>query len=179
MGAPGVLRLEIDAAGLPEAECYELKVACALKVILREVCAIFPYPYIHLGGDESVIDRNWAKCAQYQYQTLQRQKGFAAPRFLMQPFFEALLPTVWAAGKCPILWYELDNIHSPAREFFFDHPDDVVLVTWRNALTPTYVELKLTGKAGSPLILAPGEHAYWITRSIRMTCRSGGTGGCR
>lgn len=152
------------ACDLEEAPKATQRMVCAanpkgarvLNAILKEVCAIFPYPYIHLGGDESVIDKNWAKCGRCQ--ALQKQKGFAAPRFLMQPFFEALLPTVRAAGKRPILWCELDNIRPPAKEFLFDYPDDALLVSWRNALTPMCAEL--TGKAGLPLILAPGEHAY-------------------
>ncbi|MBQ5617269.1 MAG: family 20 glycosylhydrolase, partial [Bacteroidaceae bacterium] len=77
---------------------------------------------------------------------------------LMIPFFNRMLDIVRKNGKEAILWCELDNIWPPANDYLFPYPQDVTLVTWRNALTPKCIEL--TEKYGHNLIMAPGEHAY-------------------
>lgn len=124
--------------------------------IIKEVAEVFPGEYIHLGGDESVIEQNWGRCAADS--VLMAQLGYSSAAQLMGYFFDKVLGSVRSAGKKAILWCELDNIYPPANEYLFDYPEDVTLVTWRNGLTPKCVEL--TGKHGNPLIMAPGEHAY-------------------
>lgn len=125
--------------------------------IIREVAAIFPSPYIHLGGDEAAVERNWALCDRDR--ALARKKGYAKPSDLMNLFFGRVLDSVRAVGKRPILWCELDNIRMPASDYLFPYPKDVVLVTWRMGLTPKCQEL--TAASGHTLIMAPGEYAYF------------------
>lgn len=125
--------------------------------ILREVAALFPSPYIHLGGDEAAVERNWALCDRDR--RLARKHGYSKPSDLMNLFFGRILASVRAAGKRPILWCELDNIRMPANEYLFPYPEDVVLVTWRMGLTPKCQEL--TAASGHTLIMAPGEYAYF------------------
>lgn len=132
-------------------EVYEL-----YDDIIREVAILFPSPFIHLGGDESVIDRNWGRCTRDSL--LMAAHGYRSPAELMNIFFGRILATVRSVGKKAILWCELDNIYPPARDYLFPYPDDVTLVTWRNGLTPKCIEL--TRLHGNDLIMAPGEYAY-------------------
>lgn len=124
--------------------------------IFRELTDIFPSQYIHLGGDEAAIEKNWAKCDSCI--ALMKKNGYNSPKQLMNIFFGKMLTLVRQNGKKPILWCELDNIYPPANDYLFPYPADATLVTWRNALTPKCIELTL--KHGHPLIMAPGEHAY-------------------
>ena len=124
--------------------------------VIKEIAALFPSEYIHLGGDEAAVAANWAKCDDCK--AMMQELGYTDPSQLMIPFFGKILESVRKHGKKPILWCELDNIWPPANEYLFPYPADVTLVTWRNALTPKCIEL--TRKHGHPLIMAPGEHAY-------------------
>lgn len=124
--------------------------------IIKEVAMLFPSRKIHLGGDEAAIKENWAKCNDCL--AMMRQAGYDKPSQLMIPFFNRILDIVRKNGKEAILWCELDNIWPPANDYLFPYPQDVTLVTWRNALTPQCIEL--TRKYGHNLIMAPGEHAY-------------------
>jgi hexosaminidase len=126
------------------------------KTIIEQVCDLFPSPYIHLGGDESVIERNWAKCERCQ--ALMQEKGYTKASQLMIPFFDKILGFVRQKGKKAILWCELDNFRLPANDFLFPYPKDVTLVSWRGGLTPKCIELAT--KNGNDIILAPGEYAY-------------------
>ena len=132
------------------------RVYSVLYDVFDEVNSMFPSPYIHLGGDEAAIGDNWAKCGDCK--TMMSELGYTAPSQLMIPFFGKILDKIRENGKRPILWCELDNIYPPAKEYLFPYPKDVVLVTWRNGLTPKCTEL--TGQSGNSLIMAPGEYAY-------------------
>ena len=127
-----------------------------LSDVITELAALFPSPYIHLGGDEAAVPANWAKCTDCQ--AMMQEKGYTKATQLMIPFFDTILETVRACGKSPILWCELDNIYPPANDYLFPYPEDVTLVTWRYGLTPTC--LSLTHKNGHPILMAPGEYAY-------------------
>lgn len=125
--------------------------------IFEEVSQVFPSKFIHLGGDESAIDKNWACCDRCRQ--LMETNGYTEARQLMIPFFEKMLAMVRAHGKSPILWCELDRIYAPANEYLFPYPKDVTLVTWRNGLTPKCIEL--TRQHGNALLMAPGEYTYF------------------
>lgn len=164
-------------AAYPELSCSHLKtdtvvvgkttnrMVCAaneksykvLADVIKEIAALFPSPYIHLGGDEAAVPANWDKCADCR--TMMQKAGYTKATQLMIPFFDRILASVRTAGKRPILWCELDNIYPPANDYLFPYPEDVTLVTWRNGLTPTC--LSLTHKHGHSIIMAPGEHAYF------------------
>ena len=120
--------------------------------IIKEVAMLFPSKKIHLGGDEAAVKENWAKCDDCL--AMMHEAGYDKPSQLMIPFFNRMLDIVRKNGKEAILWCELDNIWPPANDYLFPYPDDVTLVTWRNALTPKCIEL--TGKYGHNLIMAPG-----------------------
>lgn len=124
--------------------------------IIGCIASMFPSPYIHLGGDEAAIERNWALCGDCR--RMMSERGYTEAASLMNDFFGRMLSSVRSRGKKAILWCELDNIYMPAEKYLMDYPSDVTLVTWRNGLTPKCVEL--TAAHGNPLIMAPGEHAY-------------------
>lgn len=132
------------------------KVYTVYRDIIKEIAALFPSRYIHLGGDEAVVEKNWTKCTRCKalMQELNYQKTFQ----LMIPFFKRMLSFVQENGKTPILWCELDNEYPPANDYLFPYPENVTLVSWRRGLSPTCLEL--TRKHGNPLIMAPGEYAY-------------------
>lgn len=132
------------------------KVYEVLDDVIREISAIFPSKTIHLGGDESAIESNWAKSPENI--ELMRKHNYTKPEQLMNIFFKNVLASVRKYGMKATLWCELDNIRMPANEYLFDYPSDVTLVTWRMGLTPKCIEL--TAKNNHPLILAPGEFCY-------------------
>lgn len=132
------------------------KVYTVYKDIIDEVSALFPSRYIHLGGDEAVIEKNWTKCTRCQ--AMMKENHYTKASQLMIPFFDRMLDFVRKDGKEPILWCELDNIRVPAHDYLFPYPKDVTLVSWRWGLTPTCLDL--TAKHGNKIILAPGEYAY-------------------
>ncbi|GAE21623.1 beta-hexosaminidase [Bacteroides pyogenes JCM 10003] len=128
-----------------------------LDDIIREVGDVFSSKKIHLGGDESAIERNWAKSPENL--ELMRSHGYTSPDQLMNVFFGKVLASAKKYGLHAILWCELDNIRLPADKYLFDYPQDVTLVTWRYGLTPKCIEL--TRESGNTLILAPGEYTYF------------------
>lgn len=132
------------------------EVYALLDDVISELSEIFPSRQIHLGGDESVIDRNWGKCPADS--ALMAQHGYTEAAQLMNVFFNRVLDSVRSHSKEAILWCELDNIYPPANEYLFNYPSDVTLVTWRYGLTPKCIEL--TRKHGNTLLMAPGEYAY-------------------
>ena len=126
------------------------------KEIIGEVASLFPSRYIHLGGDEAVIEKNWTKCERCR--AMMKKLEYHKASQLMIPFFTRMLGFVREGGKEPMLWCELDNIRMPANDYLFPYPKDATLVTWRMGLTPTCLEL--TARHGNPIIMAPGEFAY-------------------
>lgn len=127
-----------------------------LHDVIGHVAELFPAKSIHLGGDESVLDRNWGECIRCR--KLMADNDISSTAELMGYFFDRVLPMVREAGKEPVLWCELDNIRMPASKYLFPYPQDVTLVTWRMGLSPLCFDL--TNRSGHKLIMAPGEHAY-------------------
>lgn len=135
----------------------EEKTYQVLREVFAELREVFPTgTKLHLGGDESAIERNWAKSPSHL--KLMQSKGYAQPEQLMSYFFGRVYPIVRELGFVPMQWCELDNIRLPAQRYLMNYPQDVALVTWRMHLTPTCIEL--TRASGHQLVLAPGESAY-------------------
>lgn len=132
------------------------KVYMVFKDVIDEMAALFPSRFIHLGGDEAVVEQNWTKCTRCQ--ALKEELGYEKSSQLMIPFFNKMLDFVRKNEKEPILWCELDRIYPPATDYLFPYPKDVTLVSWRGGLTPTCLDL--TARHGNPVIMAPGEYAY-------------------
>lgn len=133
------------------------KVYSVIDNVIKEVAEVFPSEYIHLGGDEAVVEANWGKCPECK--ELMKKSGYDSPSQLMIPFFDNVFASVKKHGKKTILWCELDNIYMPANEYLFPYPKDVTLVSWRAGLTPKCMEL--TRLHGNDIVMAPGEYAYF------------------
>lgn len=133
-------------------QCYRL-----YSDIIGEVSTIFPSKYIHLGGDEAVLEKNWAHCSRCR--ALMKQLGYEKPRQLMGYFFSRMNEALVRNKKEPMLWCELDRPWMPANELLFEYPAESVLFTWRYGLTPKCIEL--TREKGLKLIAAPGEYCYF------------------
>lgn len=132
------------------------KVYAVYQDIINEIAELFPSRYIHLGGDEAVVEKNWTKCRRCQ--TMMKELGYEKASQLMIPFFDRIFAFVQNNNKSPMLWCELNSIYPPADDYLFPYPKNVTLVSWRGGLTPTCLEL--TRKYGNSLIMAPGEYAY-------------------
>lgn len=74
-----------------------------LADILGEVCELFPSEYIHIGGDEVVMDQ-WLRCPDCR--SLMRRMGTDDPRRLQDRFMERLRTILAAHGKRPAVWNE-------------------------------------------------------------------------
>lgn len=128
-----------------------------LSDIFSELAELFPRgTYLHLGGDESAIERNWAK--DKEHLALMKRLGYNEAEELMNYFFSRLYDIVRPLGFRLMQWCELDNIRLPANKYLMDYPSDVTLVSWRMGLTPKCIEL--SRQSGHQLLLAPGESAY-------------------
>lgn len=132
------------------------KVYTVYEDIIKEISALFPSRYIHLGGDEAVVEKNWTKCTRCK--AMMEKRRYQKASQLMIPFFTRMLSFVQENDKALILWCELDKVYPPASDYLFPYPQNVTLVSWRRGLTPACLEL--TRKHGNPLIMAPGEYAY-------------------
>lgn len=128
-----------------------------LSDVFNELSELFPKgTYLHLGGDESAIERNWAKDGEHL--ALMQQLGYSSAEGLMNYFFNRIYNIVRPQGWRLMQWCELDNIRMPASKYLMDYPKDVALVSWRMGLTPKCIEL--SKQSGHQLLLAPGESAY-------------------
>lgn len=74
-----------------------------LEEILDEVCAIFPSPYIHIGGDE-VETAQWRRCPDCR--ALMTQGGMSDAQQLQDRFMERLNRMLRERGKLPAVWDE-------------------------------------------------------------------------
>ena len=85
----------------------------------KEMSALFPDEYIHIGGDENK-GKQWD--ANPQIQAFKKAKGFADNKALQNYFNQRLLVVLKKYGKKMIGWDEI--LHK-------DMPKDIVLQSWR------------------------------------------------
>jgi hexosaminidase len=72
--------------------------------VLTEVCALFPGPYIHIGGDEVLVD-NWKKCPKCQARM--RQEGLTKESELEGYFIRRVEKIVNAHHRRLVGWSEI------------------------------------------------------------------------
>ncbi len=75
-----------------------------LQEVLKEVCAVFPGKYIHIGGDE-VPKANWEKCPKCQARM--KQEGLKNEHELQSYFIRRVEKMVNADGRTLIGWSEI------------------------------------------------------------------------
>lgn len=88
---------DIDCVGDPYTFTF-------LQDVLDEVIALFPAPYIHIGGDETPKDR-WAACASCQ--ALMKAQGLSDEEGLQSYFIRHIQTYLTSRGKTLIGWDEI------------------------------------------------------------------------
>lgn len=114
------------------------------KDVLTEVAELFPYPYIHIGGDEAFND-NWQVCPKCQQRIA--DKGLADEMALQQWLMNQLEQHLKNLGKKAVIW---DDIVS----------DDMVnmstIMCWQGPKAA-----KTAAKHGNDVIMCPTSHCYF------------------
>jgi hexosaminidase len=114
-----------------------------LEHVLTEVLALFPSPYIHIGGDEVPKDR-WRACADCQ--ELMRREGLHDENELQSWFVRRMERWLSARGRRLIGWDEITEGGLA--------PNAVVQV-WREAAT-----IATVARQGHDLIASPSGSVY-------------------
>lgn len=101
----GINRMEVEVSGRwgisdyllrPFPETFEF-----LAKVFAEVAELFPSEYIHVGGDESLID-NWLKDSDVV--AFMKQHGFATTKELFMYFMKEVEKIISGLGKKMITW---------------------------------------------------------------------------
>lgn len=123
--------------------------------VFRELAAIFPCKYIHLGGDEAgnpPLDC-WTSCEKDQQ--LKRQLGITttdrSDNWRLQKYmFDRVIDTLRTKyNKIPMFWYETD---------FKEIQPGCVTFAWRHGLTQAAIDAAIRNNA--KIMLCPGEYCY-------------------
>lgn len=112
--------------------------------IIKNLASVFDND-IHIGGDEAPLD-NWKICPKCQAR--QKEEGLKSEHELMGYFLNRISDTLAKYNKNPLIWYETNVENYPANSTMY---------VWRMGLTETIIK----NNKGYPLILSPGEHAYF------------------
>lgn len=123
--------------------------------VFRELAAIFPSPYVHLGGDEAGMPALdcWTSCPKCQ--ELKRKLGITttdrSENWRLQEYlFNRVIDTLRTKyGKTPMFWYETD---------FKKIQPGCVAFAWRVGLTQAALDAAVSNHAR--IMLCPGEHCY-------------------
>lgn len=94
-----------------------------LRELFTEVSSVFPSEYIHVGGDESLID-NWLKDAEIV--SFMKEQGFDTPKELFIYFMKEIEVIINSLGKKMITWDDA---------FAFDpsQATQATVMSWRGA----------------------------------------------
>ncbi len=120
-----------------------------LEDVLTEVAELFPYEYIHIGGDECPKDR-WEKCPKCQAKIkelgLKDDDKFHAEHYLQSYMMERVAKFLESKGKKVIGWDEIleGNIGKSA-----------TIMSWRGTAGG-----EKAVKRGNDAIMSPNSHCY-------------------
>ncbi len=114
------------------------------KDVLTEVAELFPYPYIHIGGDEAFND-NWQVCPKCQQRIA--DKRLADEMALQQWLMNQMEKHLSKLGKKAIIW---DDIVSD------DMVNTSTIMCWQGLDIA-----KTAARHGNNLILCPTSHCYF------------------
>lgn len=114
-----------------------------LEEVLTEVLALFPSPWIHIGGDEVPKER-WKACAPCQ--AIIRREGLRDEEELQHWFTSRIATWLRARGRTMVGWDEiLEGGLAPG----------AVVQAWQNSS-----RVKAALEAGAPVIASPSEWVY-------------------
>jgi hexosaminidase len=122
-----------------------------LEDVLTEVMALFPAPYVHLGGDEAVKDQ-WRASASVQARA--RALGIADPDALQAYFTQRMGQFLAAHGRRLVGW---DEILQP------ELASDAVVMSWHGTTGAHAAAL-----AGHDTVLAPWPTFYFDNRQSAL-----------
>jgi hexosaminidase len=117
-----------------------------LRELFTEVSSVFPSEYIHVGGDESLID-NWLKDPEIV--SFMKEQGFDTPKELFIYFMKEIEVIINSLGKKMITWDDA---------FAFDpsQATQATVMSWRGA------EISMTAmQHGRDVIFSPVFPAYF------------------
>lgn len=122
-----------------------------LKDVIDEVCAIFPAPYFHIGGDECPRTE-WVKCPRCQARIkelgIEPKNGVSAEAQLQGYVTRYACDIVHSHGKQAIGWDEILECE--------EIPSDAIIMSWRGVRGAE----KGTAR-GHRTILTPTSHCYF------------------
>ncbi len=114
------------------------------KDVLNEVAELFPYPYIHIGGDEAFND-NWQVCPKCQQRIA--DKGLADEFELQQWLMNQIEKHLKTLKKKAIIW---DDIVSE------DMVNTSTIMCWQGKKAA-----RTAAKHGNDVIMCPTTHCYF------------------
>lgn len=114
------------------------------KDVLTEVAELFPYPYIHIGGDEAFND-NWQVCPKCQQRI--SNKGLKDEFELQQWMMNIMEEHLTKLNKKAIIW---DDVVSE------DMVNKSTIMCWQG-----YDVAKTAAKHGNDVIMCPTSHCYF------------------
>lgn len=130
------------------------------KDILDELCEIFPYKYIHIGGDE-VPKKKWKTCSFCQKKI--REKGLKDEKELQAYFTNFMNEYLKSKGKKLIAWNDILSASNV--------DDDITIQWWRKGCKKCGVEKRLIKK--SCIIISKINYLYmdhcYSRRDLRKT----------
>lgn len=128
------------------------------KNILGELCDIFPYPYIHIGGDECPVTQ-WQSNAQCQ--ALYTAEGFTSYRQLQTRFIKQISDFVTTKGKKLFCWNE--SVTASGADLDIMKGTGATIMCW----SPCESGVRQAVSMGLPAIVTEynrGNQSYYINR---------------
>lgn len=121
-----------------------------LEKVVATLVELFPFHYLHFGGDEALADE-WA--ASRRIQEHKRRLGLATDHEVQGWFTARLHELTHARGRAMIGWDEIIEHDQP--------PQDTAVMLWRDFMRSTLqLDVKAL-RAGHPLVLANHSHTYF------------------
>jgi len=145
--------------------CAEEKTFKALEILIDETIALFPdSPYIHLGGDEAVIE-DWEKCDGCV--AYMKEHGINDVQHLYAHYLQRITDYVISKGRTPIIWEGFK------KEYNYMISKEVIVAEFESLyqLAPELIEDGFTvlNCSWKPLYVIPRSDKQWPAEVILKT----------
>ena len=128
-----------------------------LTNILKEIAALFPSPYLHIGGDEVAYGiKAWE--TDPHVQALLKREGLQTVKEAERYFMHRMTDVVNSLGKTLVGWDELLDLNVKQ--------DNTIIMWWRHD-KPDYLRKSLT--KGYSTIMCPRKPLYFDSYNIKTT----------
>jgi len=122
-----------------------------LDDVIAEVAALFPYDYIHLGGDE-VNQNQWLSCPKCK--KLMKTKNIKDGSHIQNYFVGRVSDIITKYGKKPVGWNEI--LHGG------ELPSGTSIISWTGPKPGIEA-----AKKGIDVIMAPGQYCYFDMKEAK------------